>query len=211
MFVDDMKKKITEAMKAKDTVAKDVLRTALGEMQTASNRSGQDLSDEEAHKIVKKLIKSNDETLKVTTDPTNKARLEQENVILSELLPKAWTEEQIAQVLASVEDAIKNAKADGPAMGLAMKELKRRVTDPLSAQFQANAENMTLEQLYALANAGQQPTNPYYSQCVDCINQNPNAWQPTYSNPHAVGNQFSQFTQGNAGNQGLGGVVTPIP
>ncbi|MCB1197243.1 MAG: hypothetical protein KDK51_02650 [Deltaproteobacteria bacterium] len=94
---------------------------------------------------------------------------------------------------------------------LAMKELKRRVTDPLSAQFQAKAENMTLEQLYALANAGQQPTNPYYSQCVDCINQNPNAWQPTYSNPHAVGNQFSQFTQGNAGNQGLGGVVTPIP
>lgn len=101
---------------------------------------------------------------------------------------------------------------------LMMDQLKRRVKDPLEQQLNAASQNLTLEQLYMLANRGQnQPHNQAYSQCVGCINQNPNAWRPTHTNQHAVGNQLTQFTSGSGQNSttsntggGLGGVVSPV-
>ena len=124
MFVDEIKAKLKEAMKAKDAVAKDVLRVALGEIQTGENRKGEALGDDEAQKIVKKLVKSNQETLGMTTDEATKAKLERENEVLGALLPQVWTVDQIVAALSEVTDAIKGAKADGPAMGIAMKTLK---------------------------------------------------------------------------------------
>lgn len=124
MLVDEMKRQLKDAMKAKDLVAKDVLRTALGEIQTAESRAGEALPDAEAQKIVKKLVKANDETMKVSPDAETKAKLTRENEILGGLLPKALTVDEIVAALADVTDAIRAAKADGPAMGVAMKTLK---------------------------------------------------------------------------------------
>lgn len=124
MLVDDIKQQLKEAMKAKDLVAKDVLRTALGEIQTAESRAAEALGDADAQKLVKKLVKSNDETLKVTSDAETKAKLTRENQILGALLPKALGVDEIVAALAEAADAIKGAKADGPAMGIAMKTLK---------------------------------------------------------------------------------------
>ncbi|MGF1511885.1 MAG: GatB/YqeY domain-containing protein [Myxococcota bacterium] len=126
MFVDQLKQKASAAMKARDTVAKDVLRVALGEIQTAEARAGQSLSEDDAQKIVRKLVKSNEETLAAVTDATVQAKLRREIEVLSGLLPQALSVDEIVRALQPLTDQIRGAKADGPAMGMAMKHLKGR-------------------------------------------------------------------------------------
>jgi uncharacterized protein YqeY len=63
MIVDDIKKRITEAMKARRQVEREILRLALSEIQNVENRTGTAATDDEATKIIKKLIKSNGETI----------------------------------------------------------------------------------------------------------------------------------------------------
>ncbi len=124
MFVDDLKKRVTQAMKEKDIVAKEVLRVALGEIQTAEARLARALTDEEAIAIVRKLVKSNEETLAVANEPDHRFALEHENRVLAALLPATLGEEAVVQALASQRDAILAAKSDGQAVGVAMKHLK---------------------------------------------------------------------------------------
>ena len=50
--------------------------------------------------------------------------LRQEITVLESLLPKTLTEDEIVAALDPVAEAIKGAKADGPATGIAMKHLK---------------------------------------------------------------------------------------
>lgn len=125
MFVETLKAQLVQAMKAKDLVAKDILRTALGEIQTAESRDGQALSDEAGFKIVKKLVKSNDETLKVTTDEGTRTKLTRETEILQALLPRSLGIDEIIAVLEPNRASIEAAPNDGPAMGIAMKALKQ--------------------------------------------------------------------------------------
>ena len=124
MLLDTLKARITQAVKDKDPVARDVLRLAFGEVQTAEARAERPLRDEEVTAILKKLVKSNEETLALTADGDAAATLRKENEALSSLLPKAITPEQIVEALAPQVDAIKAAKGDGQAMGVAMKHLK---------------------------------------------------------------------------------------
>jgi uncharacterized protein YqeY len=58
----DLQAKLREAMKAKNDLARDVLRVILGEVSTRRARTGKEPSDEEVHKIVRSLIASNTET-----------------------------------------------------------------------------------------------------------------------------------------------------
>jgi len=125
MFVETLKAQLVQAMKAKDLVAKDILRTALGEIQTAESRDGQPLSDEAGFKIVKKLVKSNDETLKVSTDEATRSKLTRETQILQALLPRSLGVDEIIAALAPHLSTIEAAPNDGPAMGIAMKALKQ--------------------------------------------------------------------------------------
>lgn len=122
--MEDIKRQVSEALRARDEVRKDVLRVALGEIQTAEARKGSPLAEDEAQKQVRKLIKSNEETLAVVSDPAVKAKLGRENEVLEALLPKALSADEIAAALAPAAEAIRGAKADGPAIGIAMKHLK---------------------------------------------------------------------------------------
>jgi uncharacterized protein YqeY len=124
MLAEEIKRRVLEAMKARDTVAKEVLRVALGEIQTNEARSGAAASDEEAAQVVRKLVKSNEETLAVSDDPEQKRTLEREIEILKSLLPKTLGSDEIVALLAPVADAIRAAKNDGQATGVAMKHLK---------------------------------------------------------------------------------------
>jgi uncharacterized protein len=126
MLIDALKDGVKDAMRKKDGVAKDVLRVAVGEIQTAEARSGAASSDEEAQKIVRKLVKSNEETLTATSDPATAEKLKREIDVLQGFLPKALSVDDIEQALGPVRDAIQQAKAEGPAMGVAMKQLKSR-------------------------------------------------------------------------------------
>jgi uncharacterized protein len=123
-LVEELKKRITSSVKEGDTVARDVLRLALGEIQTAEARKSATLSDEEAAVALRKLVKSNEETLGLTTDGERAAALKKEIEVLSSLLPKGMSVDEIVAALSSQVDAIKAAKADGQAVGVAMKHLK---------------------------------------------------------------------------------------
>lgn len=123
-LVETIQARTREAMKARDDMARNVLRVVLGEIQLAASRKGEDLPDAEGHKIVRKVIASNSATLEVTTDADRKALLEAENALLETLIPKALDVPEIVAALAPVKEALVAAKADGPAMGVAMKHLK---------------------------------------------------------------------------------------
>lgn len=125
MLVEEIKKRVATAVRESDTVARDVLRLALGEIQTAEARKNAPLGEEEAAAALRKLIKSNEETLAAL--PEGDARvttLRREVEVLTALLPAQLTVAQIVEALASQLDAIKAAKGDGQATGIAMKHLK---------------------------------------------------------------------------------------
>jgi uncharacterized protein len=129
-MIDSLRKKALEAAKAKDTVASTILRLAQGEVQMIGVRAEREATDEEAFAAIRKLIKSNEETLS-SADGEKAAVLRREISILSELLPKGLSVEEIAAALAEIADAIKNAPADGQAMGVAMKHLRSKsITAP---------------------------------------------------------------------------------
>src|SRR5690606_16833258 len=92
---------------------------------TNEARAGKPASDEEAAQVVKKLVKSNQETLAAAVDEEQKRTLERELEILASLLPKALGVAEIVAALAPVADAIRAAKNDGQATGVAMKHLKQ--------------------------------------------------------------------------------------
>lgn len=124
MLKDEIKKKAAAAVRAGDTVARDVLRLALGEIQTAEARRNAPLSDGEAMQSVRKLVKANEETLAAVGDADPRAAaLRHELEVLRSVLPAKLSPEQIADELADQRDAIRAAKNDGQATGIAMKHL----------------------------------------------------------------------------------------
>lgn len=125
MLIDEIKARMTRAMRERDEVVRNVLGLAVGEIQTAEARANRSLRDDEALAVVRKLLKSNEETLALAgTDDARAASLRREIEVLSALLPRSMSIEQIAEALAPIADAIRAAKNDGQAMGAAMKHLK---------------------------------------------------------------------------------------
>jgi uncharacterized protein len=124
MLLDDIKAKMFAAMKSGDVVAKEILKVAMGEITTEAARAGRKGDDAEAQAILRKLMKSNEETMTNTSDAAQRTTLEQENAVLATFLPKSLSADEIAALLAPVADAIKAAGNDGQATGVAMKHLK---------------------------------------------------------------------------------------
>ena len=123
MLIDTLQQRLREAMKARSTIEKEILRVALGELQTQQAR-GTTLDDETVEAVLRKLIKSNRETLDLTGDAEQKATLQSEIEVIESLLPKQLGASEIEQALAPVREAITGAKSDGQATGVAMKHLK---------------------------------------------------------------------------------------
>jgi uncharacterized protein YqeY len=124
MLVDTMKQRLREAMKAGRTVEREILRVAIGEIQTVEARGGKAIADADAQAVIRKLLKSNRETLESARDDEQRATLEEENTVLESLLPKTLGTDEIRAALEPVAEQIKAAKNDGQATGVAMKHLK---------------------------------------------------------------------------------------
>jgi uncharacterized protein YqeY len=124
MLLDEIKRQMMAAMKAHDTVRKEILRVALGELSMAAERAGGALADEPVQGILRKLVKSNQDTLALTVDPAQQETLRKEIAVLEELLPKTLDADGIVALLDPVRDAIRAAANDGQATGVAMKHLK---------------------------------------------------------------------------------------
>ncbi|MEO6603306.1 MAG: GatB/YqeY domain-containing protein [Polyangiaceae bacterium] len=124
MLIDQIKARMFQAIKAGAHVEKEILRVAMGEITTEAARPGRLGTDEEVLTILRKLVKSNEETLAATTDAERRAVLTQENEILGTYLPKSLGLDEIIAALAPVVEQIKAAGNDGQATGIAMKQLK---------------------------------------------------------------------------------------
>jgi len=122
-----IKAQMLAALKAGRSLEKEILRVALGEIQTLEARKGE-LTEDEVAAVVRKLVKSNRETIALSADADQRVVLEQEIGILDGLLPKALDADGMAAGLASVADAIRAAGNDGQATGIAMKVLKAQGT-----------------------------------------------------------------------------------
>ena len=130
MLVDDIKKRAAAAVKQGDTITRDVLRLALGEIQTAEARKNEPVGEEEAAAALRKLIKSNEETLGALPEGDERiAGLKQEIEVLTSLVPAQLSVAQIIEALTAQVDAIKGAGNDGQATGIAMKHLKAAGAD----------------------------------------------------------------------------------
>ncbi|MCC6663327.1 MAG: GatB/YqeY domain-containing protein [Polyangiaceae bacterium] len=124
MLSEEIKKRMLQAMKAGRTLEKEILRVALGEIQTQEARANQAMSDDDVAAVVRKLVKNNQETLGVSESAEQKAQLAEEITVLESLLPKALGVDEIVAALAAVADAVRAAGNDGQATGVAMKHLK---------------------------------------------------------------------------------------
>ena len=120
MLFDEIKKRMMAAMKAGNVVEKEVLRTAIGEL----TKSGKDVDDAAVVAVLRKLVSSNRETMGLATDAAQKATLEQEITILQGFLPASLDLAAIVTALEPVKDAIRAAKNEGQAFGVASKQLK---------------------------------------------------------------------------------------
>lgn len=124
MLTDEIRKRMFAAMKAGNTVEKEILRVAIGEITTVEARSNTPFTDADVHGILKKLCKGDEETLAATEDPARRADLEEELAVLRSLLPATLGVDEIVVSLAPVTEALRDAKSDGQATGMAMRHLK---------------------------------------------------------------------------------------
>jgi len=128
-LLETLKERLTEYRRAHKPVEMGVLQVVLGDASTAEARSGKAPSDEEVEKLIRKTMLGNQETLTILeqrglTATENYAKLTTENALLRELLPPSLTVDEIVAALDDVNDAIKGAKNDGQATGVAMKHVK---------------------------------------------------------------------------------------
>ncbi len=123
MLLETLKKRMLEAMKAGRKVEKEILKVAIGEIEVADARGTVKTEDDQIA-IVRKLVKSNEDTISMTTDAASKQTLEEENTILRALLPQQMGVDQIVAAIEPVRDAVRAAANDGQATGVAMKHLK---------------------------------------------------------------------------------------
>jgi len=124
MLTDQMRERLKQAMRSGDAVEKNVLRVALGEIQSEETRSGKSLGEEAVGALLRKLVKSNQDTLAAGPNEERRKILEREVEILTELLPRTLSAEEIQAALEPVKEAVLAAKNDGQATGVAMKHLK---------------------------------------------------------------------------------------
>ena len=122
---DELKARVTAAVKAGDTRTRDTLRTVIGEAQAEAVRRQGEATDEVVLGVVRKAVTGLKETIPLAKkDGRDITQQEEELALLESLLPKAWDKEAIAAVLAPLRDELRAAKNDGQAMGVAMKALK---------------------------------------------------------------------------------------
>lgn len=134
MLIDELRSQMISALKSGDEIKKNILRVVLGDFSTIEARNSGNptkVSQEDSvRKIVKKLIEGNIETLKFCSPSSDAAsKLTTENTILSALLPKTLTKEEIKGYInfssTMIVSDIKGARSDGQATGVLIKWLKQ--------------------------------------------------------------------------------------
>lgn len=74
-----------------------ILTLLIGEVETVEKRTGKPYTDAQTIDAIKKLVKSNDESLKLRDSD----KLKQENAILTALLPRQLSEAEIRELISA--------------------------------------------------------------------------------------------------------------
>jgi uncharacterized protein YqeY len=124
-----LREKLTECRRAGKKVEMSVLQVVLGDASMVEARTGKKPTDEDVEKLIRKTMLGNQETMglmeqKGMGSTENHARLAAENAYLQALMPESLSVAEIQAALDEVIDAVKGAKNDGQATGIAMKHLK---------------------------------------------------------------------------------------
>ena len=122
-MINELKEKIKLATLGGKEIEKNILKLALSEIQAYQFRIGSIAADK-IDGILRKMIQTNDDIMKLSKDDKQIEIWKQENSILDSLLPRLWTKEEILANLRPVVEQIKAAKSEGQAIGIAMKKLK---------------------------------------------------------------------------------------
>ncbi len=117
-IVAQMRTKLTEAMKARDTLRTNFLRYWIAQLTLGT---GAEVADAEAIKKMRGVLKE------AKSGPTTWSAAE--IALIHEWVPATMTREQIESALSAVVDQIKSAPKDGMAMGIAMKSLAGQQVD----------------------------------------------------------------------------------
>ncbi|MBP3955680.1 GatB/YqeY domain-containing protein [Gemmata sp. G18] len=98
---DDLKARVTAAVRGGDTLTRDALRTVLGEAQAEAVRRKSEATDEVVLAVVKKTVAGLKETIPLAKQAgRDTTPQEAELALLESLLPKAWDQEAVAAALA---------------------------------------------------------------------------------------------------------------
>ncbi|QQE12890.1 GatB/YqeY domain-containing protein [Planctomycetota bacterium] len=119
-----IKQRVRKAMLERNDFEKSILKVALGDLETEASRSADEITNERCEQIIRKMVKSANEMIKLSKDEAMIEKCKAEIVILETLLPKTLSVDEIVAALESVKDNVLAAGNDGQAMGVAMKHLK---------------------------------------------------------------------------------------
>jgi uncharacterized protein len=121
---ESIKQQLNAARKAGEKEKLSILKVVVGELQTLQFSKGhaETISDEETIKTIKKLIEGNTQTIDLSPNNARNIDLAKEIAILSTLLPKMATKEEIEAALK--EATFTHVQSEGQAIGLAIKYLK---------------------------------------------------------------------------------------
>ena len=146
-MLETLRGKLTECRRAGKPVEMGVLQVVLGDASMIEARTGKKASDEEIEKLIRKVMLGNQETLTILQEKAmagseNFTKLTAENAFLTTLLPKTLSPDEIVAQLVEVADAVKGAKNDGQATGVAMKHLKGKQLRVLGDDVSAAVKKM---------------------------------------------------------------------
>jgi uncharacterized protein YqeY len=136
---DTITAQLKEAMKAKDQVRLDTLRSALSAFSYKKIEAGHDLADDEQVAVVRKLIKQRTDSITEYTKgnrPELAAKEELEREILTALLPPQKSPDEVrAIVRAAIEALPPEGRNQGAAMKVVMPALKGEADGGVIRQF----------------------------------------------------------------------------
>ncbi len=142
MIVETIRVDMITAVKSGDNARRDILKLVLGEVELITARTGVLPNDEKTFQIIRKVIDSNDQVIKILTEKLEncliylpewstydrkRESLLRENETLTAYLPKMLTLDEIVKALPEdIVEQVKNSSVGdyGKMTGLVMKYLK---------------------------------------------------------------------------------------
>ena len=101
MLIETIRKDMQQAKLAKETVKANLLSTLYAEIFTQS-KNGNEMTEDDELKIIRKFMKNADETLSFDITEEAKARLNVEKKILEAYLPAQLSKEKIDEIVTSL-------------------------------------------------------------------------------------------------------------